>query len=92
MNGEQVIAASAGTTSRLEIERRSPPDRRASTRSIHRAADGAVVAEHWLVHGAPHAWSGGNAKGSFTDARGPDASAEMMRFFMAYPRQSAPAP
>lgn len=92
MNGAQVIAASAGTTSRIEIERRNPPDRRASTRSIHHAADGAVVAEHWLVHGAPHAWSGGNTQGSFTDARGPDASAEMMRFFMAHPRQPAPVP
>ena len=86
MNGEQVIAASAGTTARIEVERLSPPDRRASTRSIHHAPDGAVVAEHWLVHGAPHAWSGGNARGSFTDVRGPDASVEMLRFFMAHPR------
>ncbi len=92
VNGEQVIAASAGSTSRVEIERLSPPERRASTRSIHRAANGAVVAEHWLVHGAPHAWSGGNTRGSFTDARGPDASAEMMRFFMAHPRRPAPLP
>lgn len=51
---------------------------RAYTRTLHR---GRPSLEHWLVHGAGHAWSGGNPKASYADPTGPDATREMLRFF-----------
>ena len=87
-NGAQVIAAAAGALPAAESERLKAVAGRSYTRQVHRAADGTVLAEHWVVHGAPHAWSGGTAKGSYTDPSGPDASAEMVRFFLAHPQRS----
>jgi poly(hydroxyalkanoate) depolymerase family esterase len=55
---------------------------RSFTRHTHCGKTGDVVAEQWTIHGTGHAWSGGNLRGSYTDTRGPDASREMLRFFM----------
>lgn len=90
-NGAAVIAqfsGAAGSSSALRttVERGSVPNGRSYTRTIFLDANGSVAAEQWVVHGAGHAWSGGDAAGSYTDAAGPDASAQMVRFFSAYAR------
>jgi poly(hydroxyalkanoate) depolymerase family esterase len=95
-NGEQVIAAAldsavpAGGPGRREavsprVEQGMTEEGRRYTRSTHAAEGGDALAEHWLVHGAGHAWSGGDARGSYTDGKGPDASREMLRFFLEHP-------
>ena len=55
-------------------------------RTVHADARGHPVAEHWVLEGVGHAWSGGSTAGSFTHPRGPDASAEMIRFFRSTAR------
>jgi poly(hydroxyalkanoate) depolymerase family esterase len=86
-NGEHVVNASGHGTPAPATQQERAPGGRSYTRSVHRAADGRVLAEHWVVHGSPHAWSGGSSDGSYTDPQGPDASAEMLRFFLQQPRR-----
>ena len=58
------------------------------TRTTYRTNSGEILLEDWTVHGSGHAWSGGRPAGSHTDSAGPDASREMIRFFLA--RKRAP--
>lgn len=63
---------------------------RAYTRKEYRFGVGPVLLEDWIVHGSGHGWSGGDPAGSYTDPAGPDASREMMRFFLSRRRPIAP--
>ncbi|HET9645187.1 MAG TPA: PHB depolymerase family esterase [Burkholderiaceae bacterium] len=85
VNGEQAVAACAHTaTAAAEVEQGQRAGGHRYTRRIWRNTGGQSVAEHWNVHGAGHAWSGGNCEGSYTDARGPDATEAMLRFFLTH--------
>jgi poly(hydroxyalkanoate) depolymerase family esterase len=59
------------------------------TKTIY-SDDADVLLEQWIVHGAGHAWFGGTAGCSYTDPRGPAASAEMVRFFAERRRRQGP--
>ncbi|MEW6706576.1 MAG: PHB depolymerase family esterase [Pseudomonadota bacterium] len=84
-NGEQLFAAAPGERHTLRRDTvRVHGARRSATRHRRTRADGKVVAEHWVVHGSGHAWSGGHHAGSHCDPEGPDASAEMLRFFLEH--------
>jgi poly(hydroxyalkanoate) depolymerase family esterase len=87
-NGAQVAARAGGELQILD----APPvasQRGKFTRSVRRDSSGRSVLELWEIHGAGHAWSGGSAAGSFTDPSGPDATREMLRFFLEHARQNA---
>ncbi|MGB9991978.1 extracellular catalytic domain type 1 short-chain-length polyhydroxyalkanoate depolymerase [Massilia sp. SM-13] len=66
---------------KAEITKGKAQGGRRYTCTTHRRLNGEVFAEQWEIHGAGHAWAGGNPQGSFTDVTGPDASSEMLRFF-----------
>ncbi|MES2258830.1 MAG: PHB depolymerase family esterase [Pseudomonadota bacterium] len=81
-NGEQVMEQLNGHgAARTQADSGSVPNGHRYTRTTHSHPDGSPLGEHWVVHGAGHAWSGGSTSGSYTDGKGPDASREMMRFF-----------
>jgi poly(hydroxyalkanoate) depolymerase family esterase len=84
-NGDRLLAHLArganGPSPRVRTRQGQVPGGYEYTRFTYRDAEGRDLVERWSVHGLGHAWSGGSYPGSYTDPRGPDASAEMVRFF-----------
>jgi poly(hydroxyalkanoate) depolymerase family esterase len=85
-------ALAAGTAGRQSAVRPAPvtqdgqvPGGHAYTRTCYQDTAGATLAENWTIHQGGHDWSGGVPHESYTDPRGPDASAELIRFFDEHP-------
>ncbi|WP_199171561.1 MULTISPECIES: extracellular catalytic domain type 1 short-chain-length polyhydroxyalkanoate depolymerase [Luteimonas] len=70
----------AGPTETLRVNGRE------ATRTAYVDDAGRVQVEHVVIAGAGHAWSGGDAAGSHTDAQGPDASALILAFCLQHAR------
>ena len=87
-NGQAVLQSvvGAGEQSTPNKVQSKSPQGRTYTRTRYQREDGSSLAEYWELHGAGHAWSGGSNSGSYTDPLGPDASAEMWRFFQSHSR------
>lgn len=102
VNGEQVIAQWAQTNDLLDDARDNDsvdaapdstttgtvPNGHKFTRSVYHDAAGQPLLEKWLVQDMKHAWPGGSTAGTYTDPKGPNASAEIWRFFQQTPLTS----
>jgi poly(hydroxyalkanoate) depolymerase family esterase len=88
-NAERILTeARAGLAdSAQETQHEGSAGGRTYTRTVITDASGVPHVEYWAIEGLGHAWSGGSPEGSHTDQHGPDASREMLRFFLGGPAQ-----
>lgn len=77
---------SASSPLNVRLEEGTAVDGGSYSRTVYSDMAGQPIVEHWIVRDAGHAWSGGNPAGSYADPKGPDASAAMIRFFLAQRR------
>jgi len=83
-NADRIIAAAAARhNARSSSKERGSEKGRTYIRVTFAGSDGCPAVEYWRVQDSGHAWSGGGPGGSFTDRQGPNASAEMVRFFLS---------
>jgi poly(hydroxyalkanoate) depolymerase family esterase len=97
LNADQLIAQWAETNDYLDDARNngsiksqpssttegSVPGGHQFAKSSYNDRAGRLLMEKWIVKGLGHAWSGSPAASAFGDPKGPNASQEMWRFFVA---------
>jgi poly(hydroxyalkanoate) depolymerase family esterase len=83
----QTAFAQAGI-SLTASESQGGTDERAALRTVYSDAKGVAQIERWSIAAGEHAWSGGDAAGSYTDPQGPSASAAMLAFFLQHKLKS----
>lgn len=92
-NGELIVAQARASlrhsTQELQMGRSG---NRAYRRTVIKDERGTIHLEYWAITGLAHAWSGGRPEGSYTDPLGPDASREMLRFFLSDGKAKDPLP
>lgn len=87
VNSREIVAAAAAATDgslQTRMEKGRTDGGRSYSREVSADGSGRTVIEQWTIHGGDHAWAGGDASGSYTDPSGPDASREMIRFFLSH--------
>lgn len=92
-NAEHLLAhygstsrTAAGASLTVTTRQGQVPGGYAYTSHTRHDTEGRTIMERWTVHGLGHAWSGGSSSGSYTDPKGPDTTAEMVRFFEQHRR------
>jgi poly(hydroxyalkanoate) depolymerase family esterase len=70
-----------------EVLQEQTPEGYHYLRYAYENSEGYVIMEKWVIQELGHGWSGGDAEGSYTDPKGPDASEEMVRFFEQHPKR-----
>ncbi len=83
-NADRILTeARAGiSTPYQEITQRGMSNGLHYRRTVLVDGKGVSQIEYWAIDGMGHAWSGGSPNGSHTEQRGPEASREMLRFFL----------
>ncbi len=82
-NAERILVeARAGAAGRYRETTQAGTDNGLAYRRTAILDARGVQVEYWAIDGLGHAWCGGCPEGSHTERRGPDASREMLRFFL----------